>query len=77
MADDSTYPRLEQLSQDVLRRMPSVKYNAHVYSSETGKSVINLNGNDYHEGAAVGAGVKLMKIEPDDSIFSLRGKLSA
>lgn len=74
MADDGTYPRLEQLSQDVLRRMPSVKYNAHVYSSETGKSVINLNGNDYHEGAAVGAGVKLMKIEPDDSIFSFEGQ---
>lgn len=74
MANDDTYPGLEQLSEDARRRMPSIKYNAHVYSSETGKSVINLNGNDYHEGAAVGAGVKLMKIEPDDSIFSFEGQ---
>lgn len=74
MANEDTYPGLEQLSEDARRRMPSIKYNAHVYSSETGKSVINLNGNDYHEGAAVGAGVKLMKIEPDDSIFSFEGQ---
>lgn len=74
MANGDAYPGLEQLSEDARRRMPSIKYNAHVYSSETGKSVINLNGNDYHEGAAVGAGVKLMKIEPDDSIFSFEGQ---
>jgi general secretion pathway protein B len=74
MANGDAYPGLDQLSEDARRRMPSIKYNAHVYSSETGKSVINLNGNDYHEGAAVGAGVKLMKIEPDDSIFSFEGQ---
>lgn len=74
MAMDEAYPRLEQLPDEARRRMPAIKYNAHVYSSETGKSVINLNGNDYHEGAAIGAGVKLMKIEPDDSIFSFEGQ---
>jgi general secretion pathway protein B len=69
-----SYLRLEQLPADMRRRLPAIKYDAHVYSSETGKSVINLNGNDVQEGSDIGNGVTLMKIEPDDSVFSFEGQ---
>ncbi|MGL5600933.1 MAG: general secretion pathway protein GspB [Silvania sp.] len=71
---DDAYPDPQQLPDEVRRRMPGVKYEAHIYSSEPGKSVINLNGNDYAEGAAIGGGISLVTIEPDSAIFSFEGQ---
>lgn len=68
------YSGIEQLPENTRQRLPAIKYSAHIYSSEPGKSVINLNGRDYHEGEDIGSGVTLVTIEPDDSLFSFEGE---
>lgn len=73
IAQDDTYPLLDALPESLRRRLPEVKYEAHIYSSETGKSVINLNGKDYGEGAVISGGVQVVKIEPDSALFSFEG----
>ncbi|MBZ0059566.1 MULTISPECIES: general secretion pathway protein GspB [unclassified Leclercia] len=66
---------LAQLPDELRRRLPVIKYEAHIYSSETGRSVINLNGTDYSEGAEISGGVRVEKIEPDSAIFAYDGHL--
>lgn len=46
-----------------------MKYGSHVYSSVSANRTININGRDYHEGDEVAAGVVLLRIEPEASIF--------
>ncbi len=60
---------LAALPARISQQVPAMKYGSHVYSSVSANRTININGRDYHEGDEVAAGVVLLRIEPEASIF--------
>ncbi|VTQ53121.1 Uncharacterised protein [Campylobacter jejuni] len=62
------------LPADLHGRIAAMHYNAHVYSNERAARVINLNGQDYHEGDKIVPGLKLVEIGPRDSVFSFEDR---
>jgi general secretion pathway protein B len=60
---------LADLPASVSNQVPALRYSSHVYSSTAPNRLITLNGHDYHEGDEVAPGIKLLQIQPNDSIF--------
>lgn len=53
--------------------LPSLRYSAHIYASDTRKRSITLNGKHYYEGDLVVNGLVVEQIEQDMTVFDFRG----
>ena len=52
--------------------LPSIKYQAHIYSSSADKRWIKLNGRELHEGERIGA-LTVIEITPEQSVLDFDG----
>lgn len=52
--------------------LPSIKYQAHIYSSSADKRWIKLNGRELHEGESIGA-LMVKEITPEQSVIDFDG----
>lgn len=67
----SNITELSSLPLNIQRQVPILIYSAHVYSSTPPDRTIHINGREHHEGDEIAIGIKLVKIEPDASIFQI------
>ncbi|EKN4146616.1 general secretion pathway protein GspB [Yersinia enterocolitica] len=65
---------ITRLPTAVRQRFSPMQYNTHVYSETAVARFINLNGQVYHEGDTIVQGLRLIRIEPHDSIFMYEGQ---
>ena len=63
---------VELLPDGLQSMLPSIKYQAHIYSSTADKRWIKLNGRELYEGESIGA-LKLLEIAPDQSVLDFDG----
>ena len=63
---------VELLPDGLQSMLPSIKYQAHIYSSAADKRWIKLNGRELYEGESIGA-LKLLEIAPDQSVLDFDG----
>jgi hypothetical protein len=71
--DDHPVPLLTNLSQQNKDAVPTIYYRHHDYSSQPGKSTVELNGKTLSVGGSPGAGIKVEEILPDSVVLSYRG----
>ena len=62
---------VDDLPVQIARQIPPLRYGAHVYSSQPAKRVININDHNYHEGEMVAPGIRLLEIQPRQSVFQM------
>lgn len=63
---------VELLPDGLQSMLPSIKYQAHIYSSAADKRWIKLNGRELYEGESIGA-LKVLEIAPDQSVLDFDG----
>ncbi|MBL0689429.1 MAG: general secretion pathway protein GspB [Pseudoalteromonas sp.] len=63
---------VELLPDGLQSMLPSIKYQAHIYSSAEDKRWIKLNGRELYEGESIGA-LKVLEIAPDQSVLDFDG----
>lgn len=63
---------VELLPDGLQAMLPSIKYQAHIYSSSADKRWIKLNGRELHEGDSIGA-LKVREITPEQSVLDFDG----
>jgi len=63
---------VELLPDGLQSMLPSIKYQAHIYSSAADKRWIKINGRELYEGESIGA-LKLLEIAPDQSVLDFDG----
>jgi len=63
---------VELLPDGLQSMLPSIKYQAHIYSSTADKRWIKLNGRELYEGESIGA-LKVLEIAPDQSVLDFDG----
>lgn len=63
---------IELLPDGLQAMLPSIKYQAHIYSSSADKRWIKLNGRELHEGDNIGA-LKVREITPEQSVLDFDG----
>ncbi|KPZ66272.1 hypothetical protein AN392_00292 [Pseudoalteromonas sp. P1-16-1b] len=63
---------IELLPDGLQSMLPSIKYQAHIYSSAADKRWIKLNGRELYEGESIGA-LKVLEIAPDQSVLDFDG----
>lgn len=64
-ATESSVVNLEQLSKQLYQRLPTMNFQAHIYSSDTDRRWIRVNGNVFKEGDTIARNVLLKRIEPN------------
>jgi hypothetical protein len=69
---DNGVPFLATLSQQTKDSIPTLMYQRHDYSGNSGKSRVLINGKTLSAGAAVG-GVKVVEILPDSVVLEFKG----
>ena len=61
---------LHDMSAEFQKKVPSIQYDAHLYSTVVGERWIKINGENLKEGQFDGQGqIQLLKIQPNRSIF--------
>ncbi|GAB0110267.1 general secretion pathway protein GspB [Pseudoalteromonas distincta] len=63
---------VELLPDGLQSMLPSIKYQAHIYSSSADKRWIKLNGRELHEGESIGA-LTVTEITPEQSVLDFDG----
>ena len=63
---------VELLPDGLQSMLPSIKYQAHIYSSTADKRWIKLNGRELYEGESIGA-LRVLEIAPDQSVLDFDG----
>ena len=63
---------VELLPDGLQSMLPSIKYQAHIYSSSADKRWIKLNGRELHEGERIGA-LTVREITPEQSVLDFDG----
>lgn len=63
---------VELLPDGLQAMLPSIKYQAHIYSSSADKRWIKLNGRELHEGESIGA-LTVREITPEQSVLDFDG----
>ncbi|ATG76773.1 general secretion pathway protein GspB [Pseudoalteromonas sp. 1_2015MBL_MicDiv] len=63
---------VELLPDGLQSMLPSIKYQAHIYSSSADKRWIKLNGRELHEGESIGA-LTVREITPEQSVLDFDG----
>ena len=63
---------IELLPDGLQAMLPSIKYQAHIYSSSADKRWIKLNGRELHEGESIGA-LMVKEITPEQSVIDFDG----
>jgi general secretion pathway protein B len=63
---------IELLPDGLQAMLPSIKYQAHIYSSSADKRWIKLNGRELHEGDSIGA-LMVKEITPEQSVIDFDG----
>jgi general secretion pathway protein B len=63
---------VELLPDGLQSMLPSIKYQAHIYSSAADKRWIKINGRELYEGESIGA-LKVLEIAPDQSVLDFDG----
>ncbi len=71
----SVIPYIGQLPDAVRSAIPPIRYTSHGYSAETGTGLVMLNGRSRRVGDVVGAGLKLLAIQPDYIVLEHQGRL--
>jgi general secretion pathway protein B len=71
---------ISELPDEILRKLPSLTFSGHVYSSVVAKRSIVINGKKMREGDSVNADLLLHAVTPSGAVFNYKGvqfKLSA
>ena len=63
---------VELLPDGLQSMLPSIKYQAHIYSSSADKRWIKLNGRELHEGESIGV-LTVREITPEQSVLDFDG----
>lgn len=63
---------ITDLSEDLQRQIPKFVYGSHVYSSKNEDRFITLNNQKYHEGDHPFGVLKIIKIEPNLTVFRIK-----
>ncbi|MBQ4799592.1 general secretion pathway protein GspB [Pseudoalteromonas sp. MMG006] len=63
---------IELLPDGLQAMLPSIKYQAHIYSSSADKRWIKLNGRELYEGESIGA-LTVREITPEQSVLDFDG----
>ncbi|MCQ8890997.1 general secretion pathway protein GspB [Pseudoalteromonas carrageenovora] len=63
---------VELLPDGLQAMLPSIKYQAHIYSSSADKRWIKLNGRELHEGESIGV-LTVIEITPEQSVLDFDG----
>ncbi|MBQ4833959.1 general secretion pathway protein GspB [Pseudoalteromonas sp. MMG010] len=63
---------IELLPDGLLRLIPPIKYQAHIYSSTPDKRWIKINGRELYEGDRLGA-LRVNEITPEQSVLNFDG----
>ncbi|ASM49189.1 general secretion pathway protein B [Pseudoalteromonas espejiana DSM 9414] len=63
---------VELLPDGLQAMLPSIKYQAHIYSSSADKRWIKLNGRELYEGESIGA-LTVREITPEQSVLDFDG----
>ncbi|WP_405128132.1 general secretion pathway protein GspB [Pseudoalteromonas sp. PB2-1] len=63
---------IELLPVSLQNQLPTIKYQAHIYASETSKRWIKLNGRELYEGDSIGV-LSVVEITPEQSLLSYDG----
>jgi outer membrane biosynthesis protein TonB len=66
-------PFVSELSQQTKNAIPTVYYQRHEYSGNTGQSAVVLNGKSLKVGGSPVAGMKVREILPDSVVLDYRG----
>lgn len=70
---NTSYAEPIELLPDALQSLiPTIKYQAHIYASETSKRWIKLNGRELYEGDNIGV-LSVIEITPEQSLLSYDG----
>lgn len=64
---------INDLPPNMQNRIPNFVYESHVFSSNNRDRFISLNGKNYHEGDLALGILKVVKIQPNYTIFRLEG----
>jgi len=70
---NTSYAEPIELLPDALQSLiPTIKYQAHIYASETSKRWIKLNGRELYEGDNIGV-LSVVEITPEQTLLSYDG----
>jgi len=70
---NTSYAEPIELLPDALQSLiPTIKYQAHIYASESSKRWIKLNGRELYEGDNIGV-LSVVEITPEQSLLSYDG----
>ncbi len=70
---NTSYAEPIELLPDALQNLiPTIKYQAHIYASESSKRWIKLNGRELYEGDNIGV-LSVLEITPEQSLLSYDG----
>lgn len=70
----SDVPKIHELPANILTRLPSMAFSAHMYASEDEKRWVRVNGMRVSEGEYVEDGLQVVKIEPQHVVMAFRGE---
>jgi len=62
-----------ELPEDVRRDLPRIAFNGSSYSGDAASRMVMVNGQIFHEGDSLGAGLVLEKINRRSAVLSFRG----
>jgi general secretion pathway protein B len=72
----STEPRiatLRELPDEIRKSLPNATVNGSTYSIDSANRMLMINGQIFHEGDAVAAGLVLQQIKPRAAVFAFKG----
>lgn len=70
---DHPAPFITSLSQQARDPIPTILYQRHEYSGQSGRASVVMNGKTLRVGGSPAAGVKLEEILPNSSVLNYRG----
>ena len=62
-----------ELPEDVRRDLPRIAINGSSYSGDAASRMVMINGQIFHEGDSLGAGLVLEKINRRSAVLAFRG----
>ncbi len=71
---DAGVPLIYELPLGTRQTLPALRMSMHVYSADTARRVVILDGERYQEGATVSGELRVAAITPDGVVLELGGQ---